>query len=188
MAVEPGVRGVEWPLRAERERTDSTTGGKENKGGDWSWTVCILQPYNFTLFQISDQNEANNPVIQTCRWSFTPQTRYNSWYWGSDYFNTTSLMHQPYRTSCSPSQYQEHKESSIPVMLEARPVLCSALISGRKAAQGQRGKISDLVKDMMKTRNEAGMEESEICVCSTWICAKQQLHKELQKRLVMLFS
>lgn len=25
MAVEPGVRGVEWPLRAERERTDSVT-------------------------------------------------------------------------------------------------------------------------------------------------------------------
>lgn len=25
MAVEPGVRGVEWPLRAERERTVSVT-------------------------------------------------------------------------------------------------------------------------------------------------------------------
>lgn len=28
MAVEPGVRGVECPLRAERERTDSVTGGR----------------------------------------------------------------------------------------------------------------------------------------------------------------
>lgn len=27
MAAEPGVRGVEWPLRAERERMDSVTGG-----------------------------------------------------------------------------------------------------------------------------------------------------------------
>lgn len=25
MAAEPGVRGVEWPLRAERERMDSVT-------------------------------------------------------------------------------------------------------------------------------------------------------------------
>lgn len=29
MAVEPGVRGVEWPLRAERERIDSATDGGE---------------------------------------------------------------------------------------------------------------------------------------------------------------
>lgn len=28
MAVEAGVRGVEWPLRAERERTDSVTDGR----------------------------------------------------------------------------------------------------------------------------------------------------------------
>lgn len=27
MAVDPGVRGVEWPLRAERERTFSVTRG-----------------------------------------------------------------------------------------------------------------------------------------------------------------
>lgn len=32
MAVEPGVRGVEWPLRAERERTVSVT--DRGKGGD----------------------------------------------------------------------------------------------------------------------------------------------------------
>lgn len=30
-AVEPGVRGVEWPLRAERERMDSVTGWKKLK-------------------------------------------------------------------------------------------------------------------------------------------------------------
>lgn len=36
MAVEPGVRGVEWPLRAERERTDSVTGGKKYRDEGWS--------------------------------------------------------------------------------------------------------------------------------------------------------
>lgn len=37
MAVDPGVRGVEWPLRAERERTDSATGGEGDKGEGWNW-------------------------------------------------------------------------------------------------------------------------------------------------------
>lgn len=31
MAVEPGVRGVEWPLRADRERTESVIDGEEYK-------------------------------------------------------------------------------------------------------------------------------------------------------------
>lgn len=31
IAVEPGVRGVEWPLRAERERTVSVTSGEEHR-------------------------------------------------------------------------------------------------------------------------------------------------------------
>lgn len=36
MAVEPEVRGVEWPLRAERERTDSVIGGEEYKDKAYS--------------------------------------------------------------------------------------------------------------------------------------------------------
>lgn len=48
MAVEPGVRGVEWPLRAERERTDSVT-GKMTNAGDGGGGEDKLQ---FLLFQI----------------------------------------------------------------------------------------------------------------------------------------
>lgn len=48
IAVEPGVRGVEWPLRAERERTDSVT-GKETHTGDGGGGEDKLQ---FLLFQI----------------------------------------------------------------------------------------------------------------------------------------
>lgn len=50
MAAEPGVRGVEWPLRAERERIDSVTGGEEYNGEGFEPKVkrrCIIKSLYF---------------------------------------------------------------------------------------------------------------------------------------------
>lgn len=45
MPVEPGVRGVECPLRAERERADSVAGGEEYKGEVWSYYFICQKIY-----------------------------------------------------------------------------------------------------------------------------------------------
>lgn len=56
MAVDPGVRGVEWPLRAERERTVSVTRGRsarilcKNIGLKLGNTGHIINPDIFYSF------------------------------------------------------------------------------------------------------------------------------------------
>lgn len=67
MAVEPGVRGVEWPLRAERERTVSVTNGNEYKHEGWMFYHLIYREIFLTLvisvFKTGNQN-INYIIIQ----------------------------------------------------------------------------------------------------------------------------
>lgn len=67
MAVEPGVRGVEWPLRAERERTVSVTDGNEYKDEGWTCLYLISREIFLTfvisVFQTGNQN-INYTIIQ----------------------------------------------------------------------------------------------------------------------------
>lgn len=74
MAVEPGVRGVEWPLRAERERTDSVAGGEEYTGEVWSYYFNCCKRYN------TEQSfpVLNNAAFQTTRCFITRTSQLNS--------------------------------------------------------------------------------------------------------------